>query len=635
MALLLTMLCILLVGGVPNDECTAALQITGAGIFPFQNEGAALDGPPHAACSRNESNGGGDDIASDVWYCWTANCDGVVTVDTCGQTSLDTRLAVYDGCQCPHDDSSLLACNDDFNTDDLINLGQEQCGTQSRVQFNAVAGQAYLIRLGSEPSVGGGEGTFTVTCGEVPTELPCAQPDDHCRRPGRWGALEANGETKFVADDFSPAVDGALTTICWWGAYVDESGACAPPADAFEVTYYTQGFGLPGPVLAGPFRQSDGSLTVEGPIRTTGRLLDQYQEYAYSAVHDPVNVVAGGCYWVQIINRLDGDCRWYWEMSNDDLRDVVYTADLVPEPHLSESVSGNMSFCTGLPLERGHICQITPSNDKCANAIAIREGMTPLNTTSAVTSPYLPDQSFPCSAGSECCAMKGDTQVHKDVWYKYTAQCGGTVHVDLCDATFDAKIGVYKTRPCDSRASWIACNDDFCGDPLGDRPSVAFDVEADVTYWLQVGGFQSFDQDYQAPSDCFTEHAPESGGGCDDPYCEATVCGDPTYGGSSCCNDVWDRYCVRGAYQYCSGHAGLGTIHLGLTPQQPAGESLRSYAEFSLCFSASCAVAPCDPPEFHGPICPCKDYDVDGDVDRDDYKLFQLSMTGPLGPGIR
>jgi hypothetical protein len=65
-----------------------------------------------------------------------------VLVQLCG-TSHDTRLAVYDGCACP-EGAGILACNDD------------SCGLQSLVAFTAVAGQSYLVRIGSySPDVSG------------------------------------------------------------------------------------------------------------------------------------------------------------------------------------------------------------------------------------------------------------------------------------------------------------------------------------------------------------------------------------------------------------------------------------------------------------------------------------------------
>ena len=70
----------------------------------------------------------------------------------CG-SNFDTKMAVYAGCGCP---SALpIGCSDD------------DCGVgvfDSRVAFQAVAGQSYMIRVGG---FGGdqGDGTLTIRCG--------------------------------------------------------------------------------------------------------------------------------------------------------------------------------------------------------------------------------------------------------------------------------------------------------------------------------------------------------------------------------------------------------------------------------------------------------------------------------------
>jgi len=150
-----------------TDACVDALPIYGEGTFPFDNTGATTDGPDHTACVAFGEAG----IAMDLWYCWTASCSAFVTVKTCGQTTVDTKIAVYAGCACPPTDDDLLACNDDF------------CGLQSSVTFLAETGETYLIRVGSYPGAGAGSGTFAVTClgesfadfGDAPDDNPACE----------------------------------------------------------------------------------------------------------------------------------------------------------------------------------------------------------------------------------------------------------------------------------------------------------------------------------------------------------------------------------------------------------------------------------------------------------------------------
>lgn len=123
-----------------NDECDAAEAILGTGTFPFDNtEGT---GGVVGVCS----------MGRDVWFCWTANADGLARIETCGQTSVDTKIAVYNDCG---------ACPPAF--DDLVVCGDDECGNQSSVLVEAVIGQSFLIRLGAALAQPGGTGNIVIT----------------------------------------------------------------------------------------------------------------------------------------------------------------------------------------------------------------------------------------------------------------------------------------------------------------------------------------------------------------------------------------------------------------------------------------------------------------------------------------
>src|SRR5262245_50274784 len=80
--------------GVPaNDACNNPTAITGTGFFNFDLVGATTgqEGQSNIACNAT----GDPTIADDVWYCWTATCNGLVNIGTCGLTNVDTILAFY------------------------------------------------------------------------------------------------------------------------------------------------------------------------------------------------------------------------------------------------------------------------------------------------------------------------------------------------------------------------------------------------------------------------------------------------------------------------------------------------------------------------------------------------------------
>lgn len=147
-------------GAAPqNDFCDSAQVITPSLGIPFLTIGATTDGPSHfesPVCNFF----GGPQIENDVWYEYTAGCDGVAEVSTVDGTFLDTRLAVYAE-YCPDDLINLIVCNDDDGS------------AQSTVTWNVIEGYTYLIRLGEFPGEGGGAGTFNLeeTCMDV-----CAMP---------------------------------------------------------------------------------------------------------------------------------------------------------------------------------------------------------------------------------------------------------------------------------------------------------------------------------------------------------------------------------------------------------------------------------------------------------------------------
>lgn len=163
-----------------NDHCGDAEPITGEGDFSFDNSLATTDGPPHEKCGDGDEE---QQIFGDVWHCWTATCTNTVYVRTCGLTTVDTKLAVYEGCDtCPPVGDNLLSCNDNF-------CGYEDQAVQSQASFNAVTGQDYLIRMGTPFETAGGPGVFNVACG-LPDDPACPGPSDCCGIAGTPGCAD-------------------------------------------------------------------------------------------------------------------------------------------------------------------------------------------------------------------------------------------------------------------------------------------------------------------------------------------------------------------------------------------------------------------------------------------------------------
>ncbi|MBL8879199.1 MAG: hypothetical protein JNG88_08775, partial [Phycisphaerales bacterium] len=181
--------------GPPNDNCLDAIVI-GDGVTAFQNIGANTDGLAHPQCLGGQST----QIFNDIWYRYTAPRDCLLTIESCGGTSMDSKIAVYiDTGVCPPTGDQLIACNDDA------------CSLQSRVSFQTTAGVTYLIRLGAATDGGGGSGTFEVTC-------------DACN-----GAIRADSNcdgvvNNFDIDCFVDAVVGAGDPTGWIARGCQQNG---------------------------------------------------------------------------------------------------------------------------------------------------------------------------------------------------------------------------------------------------------------------------------------------------------------------------------------------------------------------------------------------------------------------------
>lgn len=131
-----------------NDSFAGALPIEGAsGSVTGTTAGATKEPgePAHAG------NGGG----ASIWFRWTAPGTGLATFDTCG-SDFDTLLAAYTG-------SSVGGLTEAASNDDSWFGCPTPFGTQSRIQFLAVAGVTYQFAVdGFNGASGAVELTWTM-----------------------------------------------------------------------------------------------------------------------------------------------------------------------------------------------------------------------------------------------------------------------------------------------------------------------------------------------------------------------------------------------------------------------------------------------------------------------------------------
>ena len=115
-----------------NNDCSNA-QVVTSGFVNVDNTGATTTGSEIDPCG---DIGEARQIYQDLWYSITATQSGTLTVSTCNATTLDTVIAVYDGCG-----GNVLSCNDD---------GVDCANFTSLLTIpNVGIGDSFIVRIGS------------------------------------------------------------------------------------------------------------------------------------------------------------------------------------------------------------------------------------------------------------------------------------------------------------------------------------------------------------------------------------------------------------------------------------------------------------------------------------------------------
>ena len=152
-------------GPPPNDTCQAAIELT-PGIHILDNVSASSGTEPW---NPNCSGGAAGDMQDDIWFTYSPQSHGKLTLSTCDTEGWDTDLALYSGdCQSPIQ----LTCNGDApgSANGLGGVCQQYFSQISN--FPVSAGDHYLIRVGGWESGEQGISTLTVSQ-EISGDLPC------------------------------------------------------------------------------------------------------------------------------------------------------------------------------------------------------------------------------------------------------------------------------------------------------------------------------------------------------------------------------------------------------------------------------------------------------------------------------
>jgi cysteine-rich repeat protein len=150
-----------------NNACADAIVINN-GTRTFSTEFATTDGPINTGLPTGVtcSDSGGTNTVNDIWYRYTATCNGELLVTTCsqlgGNSNYDSDIVLYPGnSPCPPLASTTIACNDDDSAN--------PCGSappwSSSMRAQVTNGTSYLLRVGGwQNSTDFGTGVLNVSC---------------------------------------------------------------------------------------------------------------------------------------------------------------------------------------------------------------------------------------------------------------------------------------------------------------------------------------------------------------------------------------------------------------------------------------------------------------------------------------
>jgi len=508
-------------GATPaNDDRQNAKAVGNVTDMAFDTTGATIDGPELCVSSTN------------IWYCYTASCDGVATVSLCG-SSFDTMLAVYDGCSSTPTSGNMLRCNDDF------------CDRQSEVVFPVTAGNKYLIEVGGFNSLEFGPGVLNITC----DGMAAAPPND------KW---------------FSPLLVGNVSNLAFDTTYAtfDGSGNCMTSPNIWYC--YTAPYTCNVTVsLCGS--EFDTMLAIYngcGTFPTLSNLIDCNDDFCFRQSKITFAAVAGNQYLIEVggyntesetgqgVISISCDLEPPEELLNDECVNAIAIGNVTNLPFdTSEAqfdgpghcmTSPNIWYCytapstgdvtvslcgseydTKLAIYNGCGCNPTAgkmiecNDDFCGRqseitfpAIAGNQylievgGWTDTDNGQGVLNISVEGEPPPSLPNDDCYNAKqignvtnrpfdtseatfdgpGHCMTSPNIWYRYTATCTGSVTVSLCGSGYDTKLAVYNGPDCNpSFSDLIKCNDDHCGW----YSEITFDAIAGNQYLIEVGGFGS------------------------------------------------------------------------------------------------------------------------------------------------
>jgi hypothetical protein len=514
-----------------NDACANAITV-GAGVHSGTTIGAVNDGP--TTCLTHST------ASPDVWYAYTAPCNGTLKIDTCG-SAFDTAVSIHTGC--PGTAGNQIACNDDCATAGFSCVSTNQ----SCLTLAASSGTTYYIRVGGFNGVSGvytlnivldaglpnnacasaiaiTGGTYSgTTCGATPDgAASCGISNGtsdvwYAYTPTCTGilSLDSCGSSFDTVLSVHTACPGAAANEiacnddCAGGNCAGGLPSCLSVSVTAGTTYYIRVSGFLGEVgnfvlhvgLAPPTNDSCSTATqiIPGGIytgTTCGATVDGSAACGLSASTSDV--------WYSFTPSFTGLARLDTCTSGYDTVVSVHTscpgilanqAGCNDDAPAFTTCASTLQSVLNVPVSAGvtyyiriagyyssvgsytlHYSLGPIANETCLTAIPVHFGTYTFTTTGATTD-------GPSEANCAFCC--NDLQVNQDIWYSIVAPCQRQITIDTIGSSYDTKLAVYLSCPTSNDAA-LACNDDFGG--LG-TSSVTFTPTTGTLYTIRVGGY--------------------------------------------------------------------------------------------------------------------------------------------------
>ncbi|RKQ87756.1 carboxypeptidase family protein [Solirubrobacter pauli] len=497
---------------VPANDAFATPRGLGS-IAPAFN-GSNRSATKEAGEPSHAGNAGGHSL----WFSFLASNSGTVTIDACNSL-IDTVLAVYTGTA--------------LNALEPVTTGDDECGTQSRVRFPAVAGTVYRIALDGK---NGAIGSVSLTLGQAPVNDAFGDAIELLPNPPV--AIAENGYATAEAGEPAHAGQPATRSV-WW--------RWTPEQDVRVTIQVCQSSSALNPVLAVYTGTALNALT---PVDQAGRTSECRLSLAakagttYRIAVDAKS--GGGTFGLAIVFPPDNDdfanarfaSPYGSSYGTNDAATVQagepdhagiagghsvwyrWTATQTGTTTLS-TCGSNTTFDTLLAVYTGTavgaLQSVAFDDDGCGTgsrltftAVAGTEYRFVVDgKAGAVGSFYLrltprPDNDdfaeapgigrMSLDASNENATAQAGEPQHagqvggRSVWYAWTANRSGDVRIAICKAEFDTLLAVYRGSALGSLTE-VARNDDSdrCG-AGATRSALTFAATAGTRYLIAVDG---------------------------------------------------------------------------------------------------------------------------------------------------